>query len=378
MSRNSEYKFVDINSDELVSQLISGYEELTGNSVHPASPERIFIQWVANIVLQQQVITNYIGNQNLPSRATGENLNALGEYIYGISRPQAKAAYCRVAFYISEAQETAILVPAGTRVTDNNTSLYWETTEDRYFNIGETRIDVQVRCLTSGTIGNGVALGQINKVVDIYDYCTGCSNVSVSDGGADIATDEEYYTLMRASLDRYSCAGSRGAYEYYAKQVSTNIADVKAADVSEGRVGIFVLMNDGTIASEEIKLAVANVCFQSDIRPMTDFIYVDDPEVITYDIDFTYYISNTSTKSATEIEADVSKAVENYKSWQAGKLGRDITPDKLREFLYMAGVKRIELRSPNYTVLNLHETSSIPQVAFVNSINIVNGGYENE
>ena len=94
MARNTEVSFVDTNADALVSMLVSAYEKITKTSVHPASPERLFIQWIANILVQERVLTNYAGNQNIPSRAEGENLDALGELFLASKRPAAQAAVC--------------------------------------------------------------------------------------------------------------------------------------------------------------------------------------------------------------------------------------------------------------------------------------------
>lgn len=52
-------------------------------------------------------------------------------------RPRAKAAVCTQRFHISEAQQSAVLVPAGTRVTCSG-GLVRETAEDVYINIGDT------------------------------------------------------------------------------------------------------------------------------------------------------------------------------------------------------------------------------------------------
>ena len=79
MSRNSEYQFVTTDTEKLVALLVSMYEKITGISIHPSSPERLFIQWIANVIIQERVLSNYIGNQNIPSRAEGENLDALAE-----------------------------------------------------------------------------------------------------------------------------------------------------------------------------------------------------------------------------------------------------------------------------------------------------------
>lgn len=378
MSRNPEYQFVSTDTDALVSELVAGYETITKTTVRPASPEKLFIQWVASVILQERVWNNYTGNQNIPSRASGADLDSLGELFYESVRPAAQPARCTVRFYISEAQNTAILVPAGTCVTDKSGEIFWLTTQDFYIDIGETFVDIPVQCDMPGVIGNGYAVGQINTIVDVFDYYARCENVTVSDDGADEATDEEYYELMRTSMDGYSCGGARGAYVYIAKKVSTEIADVLPNKPAPGCVNIYVLMNDGTLATEEVKNAVAAACSDDTARPLTDFVSVVDAEKVEYNISFTYYIQRGAAKSATEIEAEVEKAVQDYISWQCGKFGRDIVPDRLREYLYEAGVKRIVLNEPMFTVLRDGKDDTVPQVASIGEIQIVNGGYEDE
>ena len=147
MSRNAQYQFVSTDTTALVSSLVAGYEKITGISVQPASPKKLFIQWIADIIIQERVLNNYTGNQNLPSRAEGENLDALGELFYATQRPLAQPAVCNERFYISEIQNTAILIPAGTRVTDASSTLVWETVEDVFVNIGNT-----YECLLLGTL----------------------------------------------------------------------------------------------------------------------------------------------------------------------------------------------------------------------------------
>lgn len=354
------------------------YELLTGTVVHPASPEMQFIRWVGNIIIHERVLNNYTGNQNVPSRAEGENLDALAELTYLRERPDSKAATCKMLFSISEAQDTAILIPAGTRITDANGTLTWETIEDVYVPIGETSVETQARCQTVGVAGNGYAAGQINALVDVYDYYSECKNVTASEGGADRATDDEYYELMRASMDAFSCAGARGGYIYWAKQVSTEIVDVVANSPVPGEVKIYVLMEGGTLAGEEMKNKVLAACSEDTKRPLTDHVFVEDAEVVPFDINFTYYLQTGRTKSAAEVAAAVNEAVEQYKAWQCGKLGRDINPDELREYLYHTGIKRIELTAPAFTALRDGRDKKVPQVARVGTVTITNGGYEDE
>lgn len=378
MSRNTEHQFIPTDGDPIISKLIAMYELLTGTVVHPASPEMQFIRWVGNIIIHERVLNNYTGNQNVPSRAEGENLDALAELTYLRERPDSKAATCKMLFSISEAQDTAILIPAGTRITDANGTLTWETIEDIYVPIGETSVETQARCQTVGVAGNGYAAGQINALVDVYDYYSECKNVTASEGGADRATDDEYYELMRASMDAFSCAGARGGYIYWAKQVSTEIVDVVANSPVPGEVKIYVLMEGGTLAGEEMKNKVLAACSEDTKRPLTDHVFVEDAEVVPFDINFTYYLQTGRTKSAAEVAAAVNEAVEQYKAWQCGKLGRDINPDELREYLYHTGIKRIELTAPAFTALRDGRNKKVPQVARVGTVTITNGGYEDE
>lgn len=374
--RNPEYQFTDTSIETLEAQLVQDYESFSGMAVRPGSPERVMIQWVASILAHERVLMNYTGNQNIPSRADGENLDALAQLMYLPKRPRATAAVCTQRFYISEPQQSAILVPKGTRVTSSGGPV-WETVEDVYVNTGEIYADVQVRCQIPGKAGNGYTPGQLNTLIDIYDYYLKTENITQSDGGADEASDDEFYELMRASMDAYSCAGAKGSYEYFAKQVSTEIRDVIANSPTPGVVKLYVLMDDGTLATEEIKAKVLAACNADEVRPLTDRVFVEDAEPVEYNIDFTYYTKTGSGRPAAEIREAVDSAVQEYVRWQNTKLGRDINPSVLISILMGTGIKRVELREPVFTVLR-DDSLSVPQVGQIREIKIVSGGYEDE
>lgn len=376
--RNTQYQFVDTDTDTLVASMVSVYENLVGSTVQPASPEKLFIQWAASLMIQIYTTANYIGNQNLPSRAVGENLDALGELFNVGSRPEAQAATTTVRFTISAAQTTAVLVPMGTRVTDKSGGLVWETTADAYVAVGNTTVDVAVVCQTAGTICNGYTAGQIATAVDLFDYYASVTNLTTSDGGADEATDDEYYALMKAGQDAYSTAGAVGAYVYHASNVSTEIADVVANNPDDGEVAIYVLMDDGTMAGTEIKAAVLAACSGDYVRPLTDSVSVKDPTASTYNITFTYYIPSDSTTSATDIATAVNDAVTEYVAWQSGKLGRDINPSMLIGLLMQTGIKRVNLTAPVFTVLSDGSDDTAPAIAQVGTVTVTSGGYEDE
>ena len=383
---SNDYQFVNTDPEVLVTSLIAAYENITKQTVHPSSPERLFISWVADVIVQTRAQINYAANQNIPSKAWGTNLDILAELFYEKERPQAQPSTCTVRFTISAPQTSSILIPAGTRVSDASGKLYWQTTADAYVPIGETTADVQVFCMVTGVEGNGYKVGQVNKLVDVFPYFLSCENMSESDGGYDTATDSEFYNILRESEDAYSTAGPVGAYVYWAKSVSTDIKDVAAIMPTDpdtgmlmgGHVNIYALMADGTIASETIKELILAACNDDSVRPLTDFVSAKDPGVVDYNITLTYYIPVDTTNSAAGIQSAVEEAVNEFVKWQSGKLGRDINPSRLISMIMETGIKRVDLTEPVFTVLNDGKDNIAPDVARVANITITNGGYENE
>lgn len=377
MSR-TQYQFIPTDPDGIIEWMTTKYEEMTGVTVQPGSPEMLYVRWAASVVIQERALANYAANQNLPSRAEGENLDALAELFYTKKRPGAKAATCTMRFSISGELDFAVLIPGGTRVTDASNTLVWETVEDIYVNAGEIYADVKIQCQTKGAAGNGYVAGQINTIVDLFAYFQSCANLNESDGGGDEATDEEFYELLRLSMDGYSCAGARGGYIYFAKQVDTKIADVIAASPTPGVVKLYVLMDDGTIATEEMKEKVLAACSADDVRPLTDFVSVDDPEEVKYNVDLTYYIQDDAEISAEELALAVAEKVGKFTDWQSAKLGRDINPSRLISMLMETGIKRVEVEEPAFTSLHDGSGTEVPQVAVLGTVTIKSGGYEDE
>ena len=372
MSRNTEYQFVSTDTDDLIAYMVSIYEAITSKTVLPASPEMLFIRWVAAIILQERNLLNYAANQNIPSRAEGESLDALAELFYAQQRPAATPATCTMRFRISAAQSQLVLIPAGTRVTDSDQNFYWRTQEDVYIAIGDTYVDATVVCTEPGADANGFALGQINTIVDVYEYYSACENITVSDAGSDQMSDDDFYELLRLSMDATSTAGAHGSYVYHALSASSEINDVVVNSPSDGEVRIYALMDNGTAASSEVKAAISAKCNAEDTRPLTDYVVVSDPETVAYNITLTYYIPSDMSASSAEIVEKVTAAVDDYNAWQSGKLGRDINPSELIRLVMQAGAKRVTVTAPVFTALDK------TQVAIADEVTVNMGGFEDE
>ena len=70
--------------------------------------------------------------------------------------------------------------------------------------------------------------------------------------------------------------------------------------------------------------------------------------------------------------ASYSQAVDDYVLWQCTRMGRDINPDMLRHKVISAGAKRIEISSPEFTVV---APGSVPSLT---EMTVIYGGLEND
>lgn len=366
-----DISFVDTDTESIVNNLIQAYEFMTGRTLYPADPARIFILWVADIIVQQRVLIDTAAKQNVPRYAKGEYLDSLAELFFDVSRLQPGKARTTLRFYISTELPFDQLVPKGTRVTVDG-EIIFETIEDLYIKSGSLYGDVIAECQTPGTIGNGFVPGQITEIIDVFPYYSSVENITESNGGSEREDDNEFYERMRSSMKSYSTAGPKGSYEYWAKTVSSAIADVKASSPKPGEVDVRILLENGELPSGEMIEAIEKALSDDKLRPLTDKVTVAAPDTVDFDIDVKFYIPRPSANSTAVIADDVEKAVDNYIKWQTEKMGRDINPSFLIAEIMKTGVKRVEVIKPAF--------KAVPDnaVAVLKNRNVVNGGVEDE
>lgn len=367
-----DIQYVDTDTERLVALFIKGYEMICKKKLYPADPLRLFILWIADIMVHQRVLINDSAKQNLPRFARGEKLDNLVEFLNSnIKRLEAQPARTKLRYTLSTKRETATVIPKGCRATVDG-EITFATTRDLIIDIGELTGDIDAVCEKTGTIGNGFLPGEIAKAVDIAPYLLSVTNITKSEGGAEREDDKNLYNRNRESLATYSTAGPEGAYRFYAQAASVTIADVIATSPTPGVAEIRILLENGAIPQSETLQAVEKILSADDIRPLTDKVEVKAPKQTVYNIDLTYYTLKNSKLGAVEEQKAVNAAVEEYKKWQSEKMGRDINPSMLYKFLMDAGVKRVEIREPVYA------TVEEVAVAVMGSEKVVNGGAEDE
>lgn len=375
-----DIQFLETDTEIIESNMIALYEYMMKEQfqrenykVYPASPERLFIAWCAAIVVQQRILIDETAKKNVPRYAYGEYLDSLAELFKDIERLSATPAVATFRCYISEAQEQSVIVPKGTRIAFDS-EIVFETMDELEIKAGETYGDVTGQCQTPGIVGNNIAAGQIKEIVDVYEYYLKIENVTKTSGGAEKEEDREYYERMRESMESFSTAGPVNGYIYHAKSVSAAVADVAATTPSPGVVDVRILLQNSERPTEAVLEEIEEALNASDVRPLTDLVMVSAPEEDPFEIDVTFYIERNTQASSSIIERDTRQAVENYIEWQTSKMGRDINPSYLVQQMMGAGVKRVEVRKPEFQIVEETHVAKIVR----ESMQVLNGGVENE
>ena len=366
----------DATVEETMNQMIADYQEkykeLTGKEVSlgQADPYRLIMYACTMQIYQAMQYADYAGKMSFLKYASGDYLDNLAA-LRGISRRQAAAASTVLQFSIETEYPFAVAILAGCRVTNGN-DLFFATDEYAEIKAGEKQVTVSATCTQTGVQGNDFAPGELNVVVNTLPYVVTVTNTVTTYGGADIEDDDSLRDRIYSVPDTYSTAGPDGAYEYFAKESDTSISDVVVQTPSPGEVVVYVICDGGKLPEEALLQKVSEHLNDRKIRPLTDHVTIRAPEKKEYDIDFTYYIANSQKTAAGTIQAAVNTAIEVYNSWQTEKIGRDINPSYLIRKIMEAGAKRVDVRSPVYTVLN---NSTI---AMAGTVNAMYGGIEDD
>lgn len=373
-----DIEFLETDTETIISNMIALYEEAQkaagrdSYKVHPGSPERIFISWMAAIIVQQRSLINDIAKMNVPRYAAqSENedyLDNLAEIFKDTARLPASPASATFRFYISEPQEQSTIIPAGTRISFDGVIMF-ATNEVLEIKAGETSGEVEAVCTQPGTVGNGLAIGQVKEVVDLFDHYWKAENITTTSGGAEKEDNASYYERMRESMESFSTAGPINGYIYHTKSISSAIHDVVAISPNPGVIDIRILLQNGELATDAFLKEIKEKLNADDIRPLTDFVIVSNPESVDFYVDVTFYIIKDNNNPAI-IETNVREAVDGYIKWQTEKMGRDINPSYLTQMMMEAGAKRVEVRQPIFRKIEATEVCRIVEKT------VLNGGLE--
>ncbi|EKH3329585.1 baseplate J/gp47 family protein [Salmonella enterica] len=148
----------------------------------------------------------------------------------------------------------------------------------------------------------------------------------------------------QAAFDGLSVAGPTGAYEYFAKSASGNVADAKAISPSPAVVVVSVLSTEGDgTATPELLNTVKDALSAEDRRPVGDRLTVQSAEIVSYNINAKLFFY-----PGPESEPIQNAAHDALQAWISlqGKIGRDVARSAIMAALHVQGIQRIELTEP--------------------------------
>lgn len=363
--------FAHADAAEVEAAVLTAYEGLTGLTLQPGDPVRLFLESLAYTVSVQNQLIDLAGRQNLLAFAQGAHLDHLGA-LMGETRIAAQSARVMLRFELAEALAFAVPIPAGSRASTRDGALLFATALDAEITAGQTGVEVPALCTSPGAAGTGLVPGQITRLVDPLPHVSGVSNVTISSEGADVEDDERLRERIRLAPESYTVAGSTGAYEARVLGVSADILAVAVDSPQPGVVDVRFVLTDGELPDAAMIALVRDGLSAETVRPLTDKVLVDAPDVVEYAVTGRWYLRRADAALLSGVSRAVEQAVETFRIWQRSQPGRDINPSRLIALVQGAGAKRVELDSPAFTPL------TATQVARETSLELVFGGLEDE
>lgn len=321
MATLPEPSFIERDPEKVTAELVDLYETMTGKTLYPAQPERIFIDMIAyresllRIQIQQAAV------KNLVRFSSTDMLEYLGALV-DCGRLPAQPAITTLRFTLVEAQVADLIIDAGFRRGSKDGEVLFATDAALTIPAGQLSGDVAATATVAGVVGNGYLAGEVNKEIDIVDHLQSVVNTVTTAGGADKEGDENYKERIQLAPESFSVAGPIGAYRFWAKTAHQSIIDVAVLRVTPAYVNVYPLTTTGD-PSQGILDAVAAILSDEDIRPLCDEVVVAAPTRVDFAIsaDVTLYDSYSGTNA--EAKAAIELLLAEYAATLKAGLGRD-------------------------------------------------------
>lgn len=333
------FDFVDGDAQAIYNSILDSLMQSVNEPLYPGDERRIYAEALIMVLVAVYNDLNDAAKQRTLQYARGYVLDAIGE-MRGAERLDATSSYDTFRFSVTAALAENIIIPAGTRITADG-DIYFATDAAAVLQAGTLYVDVVAHCMTPGSDYNNLAAGTITTLVDLIPYISSVSNQNGTAGGDNGepypwddggAGDDRYRERIRLATATYSNAGTKAAYKYLALSADSNIMDVSIVSPSGNTINIYPLMKGGVIPTSA-EIAAIQAIFTDDVRPMTDVVTVAAPTEVEYDIQLTYYCTTDNEVQAIETVEAEGGAIDKFKEWQSGALGRNINPDKLRALI---------------------------------------------
>lgn len=334
--------FISEDSAQIVRDMITDYEQRTGRTVQPADIERLLINMIAYREQVLRTTINDAARQNLVEFARFPMLDYLGQLV-GVTRLAASPAVTTIRFTLIPSH-SGVTIPLGLRVASSDGRVVFGALEERVIPAGVTVVDIDAQAQQTGTIGNGFDVGNISTILDPQPWLVSATNLTETTGGSAEENDEALRDRIKLAPASFSNAGSRGAYEFFAKSASPAIIDVTITSSAPGDVDIYPLVEGGVETPQPILDAVLAACNDESVRPLTDLVTVISPTRVNYNIEVD--VVKVTGQSDQDVETFVETALRELGDTKLLRLGRDITISEIIQAARVEGVYDVSVVAP--------------------------------
>lgn len=293
----------------LLNAFYENYKAITGKKITlaRADPYRVMMLSTAQVIYQGLQQVDRAGKMNFLKYAYGDYLKNLAA-LKRVTAKEPEKAQVQVRWKLEEPREAATPIPAGSRITADY-AVYFETIDYAEIAPGETEIILMMYCTEPGEEGNNYMPGELSVLVDPVAFIDSVANIETTAKGTGEESDQSIAERTYLAPSSFSTAGPDDAYIYHAKSYSQEVGDVLPTSPTPGVVDIRFILKDGGIPSETMIAGMEEYLQQRSKRPLTDKVEVAAPDVVTYSVDFTYFINASDMSSATQIQADRKSVV---------------------------------------------------------------------
>jgi phage-related baseplate assembly protein len=363
-------EFINIDPETIIGDIKSDYEQMTGRTLYPGQVEQLLINAFAyrEVLLRTQI--QNAASQNLVAFSSAPFLDFLGDLV-GVKRLAPSKSFVQVKMKFTTGHG-ALTIPKGIRVQSNNGGVVFSLMDNVVVQADEDEKTASFVSVNNGTQANGLNPGEISIILDPQAYLYSATNINTSTGGTDEESDQALRERIILAPQSFSNAGSRGAYDFFARSANAGIIDVGITSPIPGQVNIYPLMKGGELPSQGILDEVKQVVGDEKVRPLTDTVMVLSPTVKSYeiDVDLTLITGALSSEAITMVH---DKLI-NYASSRKMKTGLDVVIEKIiGEAMKVDSVYDVKVNSPLSTILVGED-----EVAICSSVNVKVTGYSDE
>ena len=189
----------------------------------------------------------------------------------------------------------------------------------------------------------GSDLDHLGSNVDVYRLLISPANPnSVPPTPARYETDEAFRRRIQLSQER-DCAGSTGAYQYWALSGDADVRDVSVLTPTAGVVELYIQSASAEIAPQALLDTVATALDPDTHRPFTDSLSI--LAATPFDFEVVAELTLYQGPDAAVVQANAQTALNTYLD-QVSYLGYDATRSGLFAALHQSGVQRVNLIAP--------------------------------